>query len=359
MEVASPLEIFGRQVQFQQITKILACNGDLLIAGIPGSGRRTLVRRAAREINAKTIDIDCIRATNSQRFLQLFCEGASNAFQSETALSVIEKWLATQAGELFAPAIKGGIEPKPIALKQEQWLAFKLLIQLTQQVAESVDRKVVTIFHGFPHIRSWDRQNKWEKFLRDEIESKTAVSYALVATIGEISTIADKNLEIVKLYPLADRVVAAGVQDILRQEGLTFDPRSKALEIFLHAVQGHLKDTSSLLRRLSQLKLDRGIIGEAEVNQTIEEILSDLSTTFESLLGLLPANQAHLLESLALDPTTKPQSKEYINKHYLSRGGSLQGAIAGLQNKGLIYGPELGYKIALPLFALWLRQRLS
>ena len=34
-------------------------------------------------------------------------------------------------------------------------------------------------------------------------------------------------------------------------------------------------------------------------------------------------------------------------------------AIAGLQNKGLIYVSEQGYRLALPLFALWLRQRLS
>jgi len=30
-----------------------------------------------------------------------------------------------------------------------------------------------------------------------------------------------------------------------------------------------------------------------------------------------------------------------------------------LQHKGLIYGSEQGYRLALPLFALWLRQRLS
>jgi hypothetical protein len=47
------------------------------------------------------------------------------------------------------------------------------------------------------------------------------------------------------------------------------------------------------------------------------------------------------------------------HNHYLSRGSSLQGAIAGLQHKGLIYGAEQGYRLALPLFALWLRQRLS
>ncbi|MEP0754729.1 hypothetical protein NDA03_21165 [Trichocoleus sp. Lan] len=33
------------------------------------------------------------------------------------------------------------------------------------------------------------------------------------------------------------------------------------------------------------------------------------------------------------------------HKHYLSRGGSLQGAIARLQHKGLIYGSEQGYLV--------------
>ena len=55
--------------------------------------------------------------------------------------------------------------------------------------------------------------------------------------------------------------------------------------------------------------------------------------------------------SLALDPTDKHQSRDYIHKHYLSRGGSVQGASAGLQHNGLIYGSEQGYRLALPLFA--------
>jgi hypothetical protein len=65
------------------------------------------------------------------------------------------------------------------------------------------------------------------------------------------------------------------------------------------------------------------------------------------------------LKGLALDPTEKPQSRDYIQKHGLSRGGSLQGALTGLQHKGLIYNAEQGYQLALSLLALWLRQRLS
>ena len=362
LEPTKPLELFGRQPQFQRITQVLARDGDLLIAGVPGSGRRTLVRRAVQEVRAKHLEVDCIRATNSQRFLQLICEGMNKAFQSSASLAIVGEWLEGEAKQLFKRTKDGKIQTKEIKLKEQQWLAFKLLLQLPQRVAQSINRQIAIVFLGFPHIRSWDRHGTWESYLRDEIKSQTEVSYVLVTTIGEMGSYVEAeniNLEVVKLTPLANDVVAAWVQYVLRQEKLTFNPRSESLHLFLNAVQGHLGYASSLMRRLCKLRVEGGLINENEVEQTIEELLSDLSNIFESLLVLLPANQAHLLECLALDPTDKPQSREYRNKHYLSRGGSLQGAIAGLQHKGLIYGADLDYKIALPLFALWLRQRLS
>jgi hypothetical protein len=242
------------------------------------------------------------------------------------------------------------------------WSAYETLLQLPQELAESVGRQAVLIFQGFPHIRAWDRNAEWETLLRSEIKRHTAVSYVLVTTIAETSYPDEevrKNLEIIQLTPLADDVVAAWAQDVLHREGLKFDPRSQALDCFLNAVQGHIGDASTLVRRLCNTRTENRAIGDREIEQILQELLKDLSTVFESLLVLLPACQAQLLESLALDPTEKPQSREYIQKHHLSRGGSLQGAIAGLQHKGLIYGTEFGYKLALPLFALWIRQRLS
>jgi hypothetical protein len=66
-----------------------------------------------------------------------------------------------------------------------------------------------------------------------------------------------------------------------------------------------------------------------------------------------------VLESLALDPTDSPHAREYIQKHHLSRGGGLQGALASLEQKGLVYGASHHYKIALPLLAFWLKYRLG
>ncbi|MGQ4646770.1 AAA family ATPase [Lyngbya aestuarii] len=366
LDISAPFQLVGRQAQFQRITQVLARDGNLLIVGVPGSGRRTLVRRAAREVGVKILEVDCIRVTDGQRFVQLLCESIDQTFQSATAQALIEEWIERKAGELFflKDEESGRVRLKPVRAQnqEQQWKAFEGLLNLLQELAESSGERVVLILESFPHIRSWDRHGVWEKFLRKQIEPQTQVSYVLVATIAEISIHPDEpgnNLEIVQLAPLADDIVAAWVTEVLHAEDLTFDPRSQALELFVNAVQGHLGDASALVRRLKSVRVADGLIRDWHVQQAIQELLGDLSMVFESLLMLLPANQAHLLESLALDPTDKPQSRDYIHKHYLSRGGSLQGAIAGLQHKGLIYGSEQGYRLALPLFALWLCQRLS
>jgi hypothetical protein len=62
---------------------------------------------------------------------------------------------------------------------------LKGLLALPQQLAEWFDCQVVIMFYNFPHIRSWDRQGKWETHLRQEIQRQSRVSYALVATVAE------------------------------------------------------------------------------------------------------------------------------------------------------------------------------
>lgn len=339
-KLTSPLDLFGRQLQFQQMIRALARDRDILLVGVPGSGRRTLAQRAVNAVGVISIEIDCIRAIDAKYFVQLLREGISHRCHE---LGVIEFFNKNQ--------VNGDI-----------WSSFTALLDFLQHLAVSVPRPVVLILHGFPHIRAWDRQGEWETYLREEIKRHTAVSYVLIATIAETSHPSEeisKNLEIITLEPLTNDVIGAWAGEVLAGGGLSFDARSNALQIFLDAVRGHIGDATALMRRLQGKHYKNRLIGEQEINWAIQELLEDLATTFESLLVLLPPTQVQLLESLALDPTDKPQSRLYIDKHSLCRGGSLQGALSGLQNKGLIYGSELNYQLALPLFDLWIRQRLK
>jgi hypothetical protein len=361
LDLSTPLELIGRSAQFQHILEVLAQDGDLLIAGVPGCGRRTLVRRAAQEVGAIVLEVDCIRATHGERFVQLLGEAISQNFKP----ALIQEWIATSAGEFFVfnqQESDGRLKLLRSLNQKQLWQAFEMLLQLPQLLAESLGKRVVLILQSFPHIRSWDRNGLWEATLRREIKHQTQVSYVLIATIAETSNHSDETnypLETVQIVPLANEVLAVWAREVLHAEGLKFDSRSPALQLFLNAVQGHFGDAMALICRLKTLRQPDGLISHQQVQQAIQELLKDLSTVFESLLMLLPASQVQLLECLALDPSEKPQRREYIQKHGLSRGGSLQGALTGLQHKGLIYGSEQGYRLALPLLALWIRQRLS
>lgn len=215
----------------------------MLIAGVPGCGRRTLVKQAAQEVGAIVLEVDCIRATDGERFVQLLGEAMSHFEQA-----LIQEWVVKSAGEFFVfnSEASGGKLKLLRSLNQKQvWQAFEMLLHLPQHLAESMGKRVVLILQGFPHIRSWDRNGLWETTLRREIKQQTEVSYVLIATIAETSSHADETiypLEIVSLTSLADDVLAVWAREVLHTEGLTFDSRSPAIEVFLDAVQGHLGD---------------------------------------------------------------------------------------------------------------------
>ena len=100
-------------------------------------------------------------------------------------------------------------------------------------------------------------------------------------------------------------------------------------------------------------------IGRSQVKEAVGGLLDDLSVVFETLLLLLPATQVKLLDCLALYPTDSPHSESYTKEHGLPRGGGIQSALEGLEKKGLIYGADYKYRIALPLLSKWIKQRLE
>jgi hypothetical protein len=361
-----PQYLVGRQQELEQVWQILSADGDLLIAGVPGSGRRALIRWAALKLGARVLEIDCLRATDGVRFLQLLAESIMAVFGMPEELTLIEQWLKQHPLSLEeSPDGKARLVWHVKA--GGEWLLFQTLLHLPQVMAQKLDSRVVIVFRNFPHIRSWDKDGKWEAYLRQEIALHTHVSYALIATVAE-PWMEDTSLQVVSLAPLVDDELRIWLERVMLGEGLEFDGEGDAIALFLSYVQGHLGDAIALSRRIwldcrisSSFEASQkpGLIQSHHVHRSALALMEDLSITFESLILLLPPTQVKVLESLALDPTDSPHSREYIQKHQLSRGGSLQGALASLEHKGLVYGAKYGYRIALPLLIFWLKHRIG
>jgi hypothetical protein len=370
----TPQYLIGRAPELRRISQILIEDDDFLLVGAPGIGRRTLIRAAAQQVGANVIEIDCLRTTSANRFLRLLADSIVDSFSSPTALALLEQWTHSHplVLEQTAPRSRLVWHVPP----GKEWQLFQTLLALPQMMAEWLNCRVVMVFLNFPHIRSWDRTGKWEEYLRQEIQQQSRVSYALVATVAE-PWAQSSDLPIISLAPLDDATMQSWIVTAMATEGLQFDRETQALQLFLTIVQGHTGDAVNLARRIwldchafndVQLEGQRPLlkpdavpvlVKAHHVHRSTLALVEDLSNTFESLILLLPASQVRVLESLALDPTDKPQAREYIQKHQLSRGGGLQGALASLEQKGLLYGPEHDYRVASPFLAFWLRQRLG
>jgi hypothetical protein len=364
-----PQSLVGRIQERHELSQILAQDGDVLIAGVPGSGRRRLICEASEQVGARILEIDCLQTTNSSQFLRLLANAITIAFSTTAELAKIQAWTADH------PITLEHLFPQRSRLvwhlsPSKEWGIFQALLNLPQSLAEWFDCRVVLVFQNFPHIRSWDRTGKWEAHLRQEIQLQSRVSYALVSTVVEPWVYASK-LQVITLAPLSDDDLKPWITQAMQSEGLQFDEESQALTLFLSYVQGHLGAAIALARRIwveihatvsptTTAMGDRpaSIIYSHQVHRSALGLIEDLSVTFESLILLLPSSQVRVLESLALDPTDSPHSRSYIKKHQLSRGGGLQGALNSLEQKGLVYGPQYGYRIAMPFLSIWLEKRI-
>ncbi len=353
-----------RETELEQVAALLEKDKDLVITGVPGIGRRTLIRDAANQAGVRHLEIDCLRCRSAEQFVRLLADSIYSAFQEPDEFAKIRQWSLTQA-PLAEHFLLDRVHLVESIAPGKEWPLFECLLSLPQYLAESLTCRIVIVFHNFAHIRSWDRHRKWETRLLQEIQQQSQVSYVLVTIVSE-HWMEALGLPVIFLGPLSDLDMQTWVTSTVTAIGLSFDPDDQSLAVFLSYVQGHIKDAIALIQRI-QLACYAGLLQTSaqtirvhDVHSSMLALIQDIEVTFEALLLLLPPTQAKLLESLSIDPTERPQSNAYIKKHYLSRGGSLQGALSSLEQKGLIYGPQFGYCVSLPLLDFWIRhsQRL-
>jgi hypothetical protein len=362
--------LVGRQNELNEIITTIQNDDDFLITGAPGIGRSPLVKKASEESNARQLIIDCFRSSNGQEFIDLLIDEIYQSFSEDWNL--VNKVLLDSNEEDSTFLISSlSTKENKVRLSENmsqsmQEKAFQLAVSSLQRLVEETSGRAVIVFKRFYNIRSWDRQGYWEKFLRKKIHMDAKVSYVILGTIAEAKTEEeeeatrsdDERIKVIKLKPLTRGVLTAWARRALENHNLKFSLADGALDLFLDTVQGHIGEARTLVNYIVSVDIQNPEreIRKDDVHQALSNLVKDFSVVFESLLLMLPYAQLQLLECLAVEPTSKPHGKEYRVKYGLARGGTLQAALKGLQQKGLIYDSDDKYQLTLPLFSHWLRK---
>ncbi|WP_218081610.1 hypothetical protein [Anthocerotibacter panamensis] len=338
--------------------KYLSKDGNLLLLGVPGSGRRSFIEGAVQDIQGTVLYLDCLRTTDKFRFITLLAQSFLSGFGNyEEGLEWVSKHLSHHRVQ---------IDPRTRQLTLLCTSAktldrdFARLLELPQLIAERKQKRVVVFLNNFMHLGSWDRDETWQSHLRERLDRLPDANYVLGYGLGNAPELGDNtpasDFEVLKLLPLT----AMLIRNWFSQQ---FTLEERSLEAVLGLVQGHVSTAHALARHLPTHRL----VEETDVEQAQAILLEQLSPTFETLLMQLPAIQCRVLETLALDPTSHPQSNDYTQEHGLPRGGSLQGALTALVKKDLLFGPDtigedkvtLSYQFCQPLLGLWVQQYLA
>ena len=374
------LAIQGHIHEFYSVINCFQEDEDLLITGVPGSGRYTLVTQAIKKIGARLIEIDCIKATSELELTNLLIENIYKAFGKSYEEIINQKLSTILENEKIFTENKtindiSIIKILPETSSELLWKFFKFIVNLPEEIVDNPKERVVIFLNQISHIRSWDKRknsiNSWEEYLRNKIDKNEQISYVILETISELEELKSDVIDgmnyyksfpncpvkVIQLKPLHNYSIMNWIDSSLEESDLNIT--KDAIDEIVNMVKGHISSVESIVKRLKLMCKSEKVISQSHVKDAISDVLDDLAVVFESLLLMLPASQLQLIECLAIEPTDKPHSKKYRDKYNLAKGGTLQGAIKGLQQKGLIYGSEDNFQLTLPLFATWIRNNLN
>jgi hypothetical protein len=121
-----------------------------MVVGVTGSGRRTLIRYGASQIGARVLELDCLRANTSIRFLELLTEGLFELCSTSEERQWLQQWCEARQLPIGEAGLGLNQDKGP---SQHPWELFQVLLELPQQFAEQIEGRVVFVFQNFPHIR--------------------------------------------------------------------------------------------------------------------------------------------------------------------------------------------------------------
>lgn len=328
-------------------------NGENLILISPRRlGKTSLLKEAMRRINGKRIIayVDLFDCTNEQEIAEKIANAVINSFGK------IEK-LLTKLRRFFKstkPVISIGekIELKFEFFEKEKTLAE--VLKMINKLAEERKKRIVVIIDECQIMAEIE---KVESIFRTEMQEQKLVSYIFSGSKAHVLEAMIKN----KARPFYRQLRPIKLSNIPPEKFNAFIKRGfsklggidkETLEEIYKFGNGNPQRIQQICYHLFQKVLNGEKLKASLVKETVIEICLSLEKEFETEFDNIKSlRQKQVLKALAIEKDPKPLSNEFIRKYDLGGASSVQSALKGLIEKGLL---DENHKFVDPLFKTWL-----
>lgn len=346
----------NREKELKTLIDALLSEENTLLYSPRRLGKSSLLKEALSRINGKRITIytDLWECLTEVEIAENLASGIINAaFTKIEKAAAVLKELITSARPLLTLEKDGSIGLKLEFIEEEKTL--KETLSLIEKIAEKRKKKAIVVIDECQVIVEFEG-HRIEKIFRTVIQQQNMVTYVfsgskqhvLQAMVNQKTRPFYRQLRPMTLSPIPIDAFTPFIKKGFSGVGKINDAAIK--EIYRFAC-GNPQRTQQICHFLFSKAQDGIKPSTDEVEKVAVELCLNLDKEFEDELdGIKNTRQRRILKSLAIDPTEKPLSAEFIQKYSLGPSSSVQTALKGLIEKGVL---DENYRFVDPLFKNW------
>jgi len=345
-----------REEELKSLTDALLSGENILLHSPRRLGKSSLLKETLQRIGNKrlSIYIDLWECLSEEEIAEKLISGIINtAYTSLEKAATVIREMITSARPLLTVERDGSIGIKLDFVEKEKTL--KEALSMIQKVSERKGKKIIVVIDECQVIAEFE-SHRVEKVFRTTLQEQTMVTYVFSGSKQHVlkAMVTQKTRPFYRqLRPMTLGPIAIGAFTPFIKNGFTkiggID--NSVIEEIYRFVSGNPQRTQQICHFL----FSRAVSGESLTTTLVEKVVFDICMSIDKefedeLDGIKNTRQRRILKALSIESTHKPLSSKFLKKYSLGPASSVQTALKGLLEKGIL---DEKYEFVDPLFRTW------
>jgi hypothetical protein len=358
-----------RTREIRELMSDLSRGQNVIIFSPRRFGKTSLILEILDRLKAQgvvTVYVDLYRVTSKGKFLGTMAKAIAKGYTGK--IEQIVRDLKNLLPRVIPKVVVKTEDAPEIEFSYDMQVdADTLLDDLLEAVSRRVEKsdgRAVVVFDEFQELTTWD-DGEVERAMRSHFQLHERVAYVFMGSKQHLMTDIFRNknrpfYRFGKHFPLGKIPVEEFATFILQKfhDGGFVIGEAAVLKI-LTQTEAHPYYTQLLCNVLWDRCHDTKQITQEAVEEAVEEVIDRESHAYNMIWDHLPIMAKRLLEAMAVDPSSRIYSAEFLARHHLGPPSSLQRAIGRLQREEIIEREDDTYMFTDIFFKRWIERRVE